>query len=124
TARLRQLIEARESKRAGWEAGLAVREDGKKRLEELDAKIASLTSSREQATAHLTSAEAAVAETQAAKAVAEAAFREAADRETQAQAKLASEAARTVRLSTLEDEIRRVGEQLREGKAELVEREV
>src|SRR5436190_674516 len=71
TARLRQLMEARESKRAGWEAGLAVREGGKKRLEELDTKIESLTSAREQATTALTHAEAAVAEAQTTKTVAE-----------------------------------------------------
>lgn len=122
-ARLRLLIEARDSKRPTWEQGMALRTGGKKRLEELDAAIEELATARELAARELVEAEAGLRTAQADLGAADAALREAAERETAAKSRLQSEASRSVRLDSLKADMARSEAALRDTAVELEQRE-
>jgi chromosome segregation protein len=106
-ARLRVLQAERESRRSGWEEGLARRQDARDRLEALDRDIASLGEERERTGRALQEAEAAFQDAQQEKSEAEAALRQAMSRESEARSRMASETARSARLAQLDDEIGR-----------------
>jgi len=122
-ARLKLLVQARDAKRPTWEQGMTLRTDGKKRLEDLDARIEQLSAARERAALELVEAEAALRNAQAELTTSDAVLREAADRETAAKSKLQSEAARAARLGSLKEDLTRAEVSLRSVASELEQRE-
>ena len=122
-ARLRSLNEARAAKRPTWEQGVLLREEGKKRIEELDLEIERLTAERERAARESVDAEEALAQAQAGLEDAKRVAAGAAESESQARARLGAEASRASRIQELRAELGRSEEALHASATELETRE-
>ena len=123
-ARLRGLLQTRDGRRPVWEEGLARRAEAKARLEELDGQIDDVTQQREAAAAELVRAEEALRMAQEDKTRADVEHRAASEREAEAKAKLASESARSLKLASLRDEVKRAQDELGAIAGDLEAREI
>jgi chromosome segregation protein len=122
-ARLRGLRSRKETQTPAWERGIELRGQAKKRIEELDRRIALLGSERETAASGLVAAENALRRAQTDKAEAEMRLREADRLASDAHAKLNAEATRAARVSAIEEELGREEAALVEREAEVAARE-
>lgn len=122
-ARLRSLNEARAAKRPTWEQGVLLREEGKKRIEELDTEIERLTQQRHASAQGLIDAEVALAQAQIGLDQAKRSAVEATESESQARARMGAEAHRATRLQELRSESGRAEEALHASATELEARE-
>lgn len=122
-ARLRDLLAERERRLAGWDEGLARRKAARERLDALDERVTATADERARAVWALQEAEIALRGAQAAKSAAELDLRRAVEAESSARTELAAEATRRVRLTAVEDDLRRVQTRIAEVAAELGVRE-
>jgi chromosome segregation protein len=113
-ARLRALQEERESRSGGWQEGLALREEARARVQELDEELAALAARREQTARALHEAELEAERASAHRASAERDARSAVDRVMQARARLARAQADSGRVQGVDRDIARLEEAHRE----------
>jgi chromosome segregation protein len=123
-ARLRGLIAERDRRSGGWEEGVAKRTAAREQLDALDEQVGLVADDRARAVWALQEAEGTLAETHAERSAAELELRHAVERESAARQKLAAEASRGLRLTALEDDLRRIDERLAEVAGELETREL
>jgi chromosome segregation protein len=123
-ARLRGLIAERDRRSGGWEEGVAKRTAARQQLDALDEQVGLAADERARAVWALQEAEGTLAETQAERSAAELELRHAVERESAARQKLAAEASRGLRLTALDDDLRRIDERLAEVAGELETREL
>ncbi len=122
-ARLRTLLGERERRLSGWDEGLDRRKTARARLDELDERVQAIADERARAMWTLQEAEGTLREAHDAKSGAEVSLRRAVEAESAARQVLAAEATRGVRLTTLEDDARRIEARLAEVATELESRE-
>jgi len=122
-ARLRDLLAERERRLGGWDEGLARRKAAREHLDALDERVAGAADERARAVWALQEAETALRGTQGAKSAAELELRRAVETESSARTELAAEATRRVRLTAVEEDLRRVEARIAEVAAELEMRE-
>jgi chromosome segregation protein len=125
-ARLRTLLAEREQRRAGWEEGLERRRAARARLDALDERVQGAADERARAVWALQEAEGALRLALSARSEAEAELRRALEAESEARQALAAEATRGVRLTALDEDLRRVQARIAEiaGELEMREREL
>ena len=122
-ARLRELTRERDRRTSGWEEGMARRAAARERLDALDETVRAAADERARAAWAMQAAEGSLREAQVAKSSAEVEFRHAVEAESQARQALAAEATRGVRLSALDEDLRRIEARLAAVGTEFVERE-
>jgi chromosome segregation protein len=122
-ARLRDLVDERDTGTPAWEEGRARRAEAEARLRSLDADIASLGERLSEGERSLARAEEEEGAASRARLDAEAALREAVRAEGEARARLAEESGRTGRLFALEEQAERARRDLAEVTAALEEKE-
>src|SRR5919109_1356357 len=104
-ARLRELLNERESRSGGWQEGVARRKAARERLDPLDARVAPPADDRARAVWALQESEGRLRDAQAAKSAAELELRRAVELESEALETLAAQGSRGARLSSLETEV-------------------
>ncbi|HZD16571.1 MAG TPA: AAA family ATPase [Actinomycetota bacterium] len=129
-ARLRELWTERDRRSAGWDEGLARRSAARERLEGLDERVQAAADERARAVWALQEAEGTFGQAQARKSAAEAELRRRVELESEVRQAMAAEASRGIRLSALDEDLRRlearrtdVETELGAGEAELAEAE-
>jgi len=122
-ARLRTLLAERERRRAGWDEGLERRREARARLDGLDERVQGAADDRARAVWALQEAEGALRLAAAARSEAEAELRHAVEAESAARQALAAEATRGVRLTALDEDLKRVQGRIAEIATELEIRE-
>ena len=107
-ARLRALVRERDRRAEGWQRGLDERTNARERLDALDGDVLAAADARATSSVALADAELAFRRTAEERRGAEQTFREAVEHEGAAREQLASQASRTVRVDTIDDEIARL----------------
>jgi chromosome segregation protein len=123
-ARLRSLLAERNHRSSGWEEGVALRAEARRRLEELDTTVTTAADERARAVWVLQEAETELRDTQAERSSAEAELRRTVEAESDARQALAAEASRGARLTNLDEDLGRIERRLREVAAEFEVRQV
>ena len=122
-ARLRALLHEQERRADGWQRGLDERANARERLDALDGDVLAAADARAQASTALADAELAFRRTAEERRRADHAFREAVEHEGAAREQLASQASRTARIESVDDEIARIEGDLARVAGELEARE-
>ena len=123
-ARLKTLLENRESRSAGWQHGLAAREEAKAALQDVDQELSSLAADRERTARALNQAEIELERATGRRGDAERELRAAVERVSQARAGMARAEADSARSVTLDHELGRLEAVREETAALLASREV
>ena len=122
-ARLRELWNERARRASGWDEGLERRTAARERLDELDERVGAIADERARAVWALQEAEGGWVQAQAARSAAELELRRAVELESQARQALAAEASRGVRITSLDEDLRRLEARAAEVETELEDRE-
>src|SRR5215207_6780239 len=118
-ARLRDLWDERDRRKAGWDEGLARRTAARERLDALDGRVATAADERARSVWALQEAEASFVEAQSAKSAAELELRHAVELESEARQAVAAQTNRGVRLAALDEDLRRLEARFAETTSEL-----
>ncbi len=111
-ARLRALLRERERRKSGWDEGLEKRKAARERLDALDDEVLSAADARASASRTLADAEQAFRQTQFERTRGQERFRAAVDQEAAARQALASQAAGAARVDAMDDDLRKLAEEL------------